>query len=335
VVTSTISFYLINPQNAAPLEGSDTFSEEVANRFPHFVRMLGAFYCVTGVLGLAMIVEPVQGGKGESERKEVEQKNHNSEGHLSEPIIDALEHSAQTAKAPKEQEVRGITMQDIRDCFKDVLFIKLSLVKIMTFVGLHYFMYSYKRIGLTYLPQADKALNIIGNCASCTNAISRCFGGILYERTSFLKTQLLITVILSLALLSMIYTTTSFIGYGLCVGLCYMAYGIFISSYPVIFEDAFGKLSGLKISLACSMAFSLGCIIMSTASGPIENIIGKEHVSKVFVLFPLLPVVWLPWIQRSIDKNKEDKPEIASKSPKSPSTDNSIIEEVEVREASK
>jgi MFS family permease len=169
MVSSTISFCIVNPENVAPHEGTDYFPEEVAERFPHFVRMLAVFYCVTGILGLAIIVEPFENVKTSNE---IEATNF-TDLNLSQKN-DQLLDTAEQLQASKQKEDKGLTWQDIRACFQDQLFTQIVLLKVLTFVGVHFFMFSYKRIGLLYLPQADKALTIIGNMASCSNAISRC-----------------------------------------------------------------------------------------------------------------------------------------------------------------
>lgn len=51
-----------------------------------------------------------------------------------------------------ETENSEIGLQDILDCFKDKLFLKLVTVKLITFISFHYFMFSFKRTGLRHLP---------------------------------------------------------------------------------------------------------------------------------------------------------------------------------------
>lgn len=133
-----------------------------------------------------------------------------------------------------------------------------------------------------------------------SNTGSRIVGGVIYEHLRYGKSQLIITGILFSSLLILVPFTANFITFGFAICYYYVSYGFFISMYPVIFDHAFGKQGGLKISLAFSLSFSIGCVVMSAINGSAESMVGVDRVPWVFSLIALIPLVLVPGIDSEI-----------------------------------
>lgn len=314
VITSNIAFRIINPENNSTKgEKADIFPWEVAARFPGFIRSLAYFYFVVGIIGCALILEPLAKDNETTEQaaeRLVQPQVNERQTQLLEPSSERA-----TCELELEDEVfdaaeSQITWKDIKECFKDDMFLKILAVKIVTWVGYHFFMVSYKSTGLKYMPQADRNLNIIGNLSSVSNAVSRLGGGLLYSQFRYAKTQLVLLGILALALVTMQPSTITFFTFGLCVCIFYVSYGLFISSYPLVFDDAFGKQGGLKISLAFGITFSIGSYLNYLISPILLTNLGELFTGVIISAIIFSGWWYIPSIKQEIHvklKAKSDK----------------------------
>lgn len=307
VVTSNIAFHIINPDNSSTQGGKngDIFPPEVASRFPGFIRSLAYFYFVVGIIGCALILEPLA--------KEIETTENVGHVQLEVPLVEPNSERP-TFETELEDEVvdaaeTKITLSDIKDCFKDPLFLKILVIKTATWVGYHFFMLHYKSTGLKYMPQADKNLNIIGNLSSISNALSRLGGGLLYKRLKYSHTQLVLLGILGFSVVAMQPSTVSFFLFGSSVCIMYVSYGLFISSYPLVFDDAFGRQGGLKISLAFGLTFSVGSYFNYLISPPLLGLFGEVITGLIIVIIIFTGWYYIPQVTVAIHNKLRAKSE--------------------------
>lgn len=240
--TSQIALRVINPGNRQQVvevvgdEEKRYFGEEVAMRVPSFLRYFGLICFVVGMLGVLLILEPVE----EDSEEEVGEGN-------------SPNQSGKIAKQSFSEAVQ---------CFKERKFIALYLAIIFGYLFPHLMNFSFKDIGLKHL-QDDRFVTFAGSAGAISNALSRFFVGFFFEWFGYGKTVIgitLLAIITSQFYLPMADNRATFF---IFTCLFEVTYGGQLGIYPLITDKLFGDkgaitysylFSGFTISLLTSLS---------------------------------------------------------------------------------
>lgn len=298
IFTSLLAHDIINPHNA-DVDSAGYFSPDVASNVPSFMRTFGLCCLACGLVGVALILEPTQPAAeptpkdressvmedGDKDKQTpVISENTSRPPAIEEPLLqgqnkdDAPKQNTLTLNVPK------VVWADVVLCFKDIRFWHMYVTIGVGFVYCHFINFSFKKVGLKHLHQADQFINVAGSIGAIFNAASRFIVALLFQKTSYKVCAFTIMFIQVTSAVTFIALADNRATY--TASLCYyfLTYGGQLGLYPLVSDRMFKKKGALFYTIVIS-GFSFGALFV----GPLYKFLVKEIPEST--LYPLLALI--------------------------------------------
>lgn len=264
--TSYLALYTVNPDNIAPVEdpltGKKYFPDEVANRFPYFLKLFGVVCFIVGMLGTFLVFEPLS---PEDELK----GNEYEMALLDSQLPKDLDHAdlkarreaieAQRRKQLQKQisNIAQISLGEAKELFSQPDFRTLYLVMVIGFIFPHMMNFSFKSIGLAKL-RDDHYVTMVGSLGAIVNALSRLAVGLAFQKFGYRIVGLSILVISIVTSLLYLPCATNPVTYMIATIFFEVTYGGQLGMYPLVSDRIFKEKGAATYSyLYSSFTFSL------------------------------------------------------------------------------
>ena len=293
--TSMIALMIVNPENKAPVKSGEFsyFQEDVFRNFPRFLRVFGTFCFILGMLGILLIIEPL-----DEEGSEVSiQDAAIPEGATDRPRTKIIYQ--------KEYEISPMTWEKAKQIVSDSIFKYFYVIMFVGFLYPHYMLLNFKQIGLEKLPAADRFINIVGSIGLVINASARMIMGVIYQKYGAkLTAWILLFNMITSAFMFMQFSDTH-ISFSLQLWYFEFGYGGLLGFFPLLNHDMYGTDGAMSYSLAFS-GFGTSCLAVSFLQGVLSRTLGANLLVLLLGLVSLVPIpAWYKIFTR-LDHGKQD-----------------------------
>ena len=314
ILSSFISQRMINPDNIDVIEvdGQKYFPQDIADRTPNFIRTFACISFVLGTIGILMIIEPtVDDDEGHNDSKEEipQSLERLEEQDLKEKIV---ENDVKPKKEKIQVNIRPVKFRDMIETFKDPIFWHVFFCIFIGLIYVHFISFSFKKIGLNHMKQADQFINIAGSIASFFNAGSRLVSGLSLQRYGFAPVAYAIMITQILCSVCFIKFADNKIGFTICLSLSLSTYGAQLGAYPLLCQWLYEK-KGALVYMMAFWGFCIGAVFVSLSIKRLLHDVGETNLFYSIAFIPLLSTYSILVLHRKLDevtkikKRRDDK----------------------------
>ena len=306
VFTSVFALYIINPNNQKQeevLHNGETiwvFGAEVAMNVPYFLRWFGVFSFVMGMLGVALILDPIREIKSDSLQTELKDKVDSYDENEKDNSFEYVNTGRVNIKTQSFKE-------GMRN-FQIPVFRKVMVTMIFSYLYPHLMNFGFKSIGQKYLND-DRFVTWCGSISALINGLCRYAAGHYvtnFGYSVFLKTIQAITCVNAL---TFVWFSNYHWTYLIAVCMFIITYGGQLGSFPLISDKLFkekGALAYSMLQIGFELSNIIGLMIYSTQidyTGWFWQLIIIAGLSQI-------PQVWVKEIDNAIIRKQINVNEI-------------------------
>ena len=306
--TSIIVLKIINPLDIPPVKyANDTYSyftADVYNNYPRFLFVFGTICFVTGIIGILLILDPIDDDIDSSMREMVEVREERGSRGEGEQEVE----KKQEKRGNGEFDIQMMRMDDMRYFYNSQDFRYMLCIIYIGFLYPNFVLFNYKQIGLDRLGNADQYLNYTSSVASLFNGGSRLVSGLIYQFRGFkisMTIMLFIIVTSSLSFIPLSYNKTT---YSASLFYFFLCYGGQLGLYPLISHSLFKQKSALAYSVLFG-GFTCSCLTVSFIHKSLTSVIGMYPVMILLGVASLSAFPFIIHIHKRIEEDRSPSKE--------------------------
>lgn len=298
LISINLAFIILGPADQG-------MQADMVAHMPTYIRILAFCYLATGMIGLFIAYDPIgQFIRDKHQATQTLMPVDMAEIEFSPPPIRLID-TYHPNVISKEFGIintsdKDVNFSDLFETFRDGLFLQILVARTLSFVGTHFFLFTFLALAVSYFESSGVFFVILPNLAILMHTGSRFIGGSAYEYLGFMKLHLIVAGTIGLSLLLLIASDTSKLLYLVAVLLFYTAAGIGSSAYPVAMHHAFGKEAETFRAVAYCVENAIGCLLAYLLRLMLPNPNMDHKTIYILAGMTVLSIVLAPNIQATI-----------------------------------